>query len=169
MIPVIKISPLKPSAWKQYRDLRIQAIRTDPLAFGSTLAETLKITPKEWKERLADKERYTLFASVDGELVGMLIAFLNTNPRSRHNVNLGSFYVRSEYRRMHIGSLLFERMLAELKKKSFVRKLNLQVGVHQKAAIALYRRYGFKIVGTLKNEDYFKRKYHDDYIMEKYV
>jgi len=67
----IAIVTLPPDRWAEYRDLRLTALRTDPIAFGETLERALAHPDSLWSDRLGDGERLLRFAERDGRLVGL--------------------------------------------------------------------------------------------------
>ena len=50
-----------------------------------------------------------------------------------------------------------------------VIKINLNVNPKQKAAVKLYRKFGFKVVGLLKKDLFVNSKFYDELIMEKFI
>lgn len=73
--------------------------------------------------------------------------------------------VLPEYRRKKIASRLIEKMIKEAKKRSLTL-LTLEVRCSNTAAIALYEKYGFKIIGSRKK--YYTNPVEDAYIMTLY-
>ncbi|MBI2011554.1 hypothetical protein HYS91_02180 [Candidatus Daviesbacteria bacterium] len=48
----IEIIKLNPNRWEEYKELRLQALKENPEAFGSTYEEAADKPDKEWKSRL---------------------------------------------------------------------------------------------------------------------
>ena len=66
---MIEVKKLPPDRWKDYRDLRLTALRSDPLAFGSSYAEEKNLTEDEWKRRLNN----AIFVLSNDKPVGMIV------------------------------------------------------------------------------------------------
>lgn len=45
---MIVIKTLSSEDWEKFRDIRLEALQTDPLAFGSSYAEEKILTQSEW-------------------------------------------------------------------------------------------------------------------------
>ncbi|MFZ4500264.1 MAG: GNAT family N-acetyltransferase [Minisyncoccia bacterium] len=161
------IHHLPEERWKEYKALRIKAVKVDPLAFGLTEAEELKKSDKEWKHRLkSDASVQMIFVESEGTLVGMIGLFKETLEKIRHLSKILSFFVDPQYRGNDIGKLLLEEVITCLKADKEVKKITLSVTTTQKSAIGLYKKYGFKITGVLHEELCWKKDYYDQYLME---
>jgi len=64
--------------------------------------------------------------------------------------HINNIAVVKAYRRLGVGSLLFETLVTKAKRCS-VTALTLEVRVSNHAAISLYEKYGFKVEGYRKN------------------
>ena len=62
---------------------------------------------------------------------------------------------------------MIESVISQIKKNKNIIKINLTVNPKQKSAVKLYEKYGFKIVGKMKNDLYVDGKFNDELIMEK--
>jgi RimJ/RimL family protein N-acetyltransferase len=165
MKSVVRIRRLPTTRWREYRALRLGALRGDPQAFGSSYEREMRLQPKEWKVRMKN----ALFAMSDDEPVGMVVCFFNESQKIRHIANIFGFFVKREFRGLGIGGLLIEAAIRAIRRNKRVMKIDLTVNTRQKAAVALYERYGFKPIGVLKKDLYVGGKYYDGLIMEKFV
>lgn len=165
----IKVIKLPASKWREYRNLRLKAVKNDPLAFVDTYEEELNSSEEKWKLRLNSPNGLMLFAEADGKPVGMVGAFWENKEKNKHIANIVSLFVKEEFRGKGIGKILLEAMIKELNRKSDIRKLKLGVVFTQIAALNMYQKLGFKIIGKaekeLKNGDIF----YDEYLLEKYL
>jgi RimJ/RimL family protein N-acetyltransferase len=80
-------------------------------------------------------------AEEDGVIVGRLSIARDQHPASRHVADLG-LMVAADHRRRGVGTALLEAAV-EWARQAGVRKLELHVFPWNKAAIALYDRFGF--------------------------
>jgi RimJ/RimL family protein N-acetyltransferase len=94
----------------------------------------------------------------DGAIVGRLSIARDQHPASRHVADLGLMVARS-HRRRGIGRALLAAAV-EWARANDVRKIELHVFPHNKAAIRLYEQFGFE------REGYRKRHYRrgDEYV-----
>lgn len=167
----IQYIPLEPAHWKDYRALRLEALKTDPDAYTYVHAEELKKTNDYWQDRFrqyVNGETGLMFgAFVEGKVVGMMGATWKSKKRLRHIATLAMVYVAPEYRKQNVASGLMEQVLSCLKEENTICKVILRVTARKKPAVSFYKRSGFREVGLLEKEIKFRTKYLDVILMEK--
>jgi ribosomal protein S18 acetylase RimI-like enzyme len=160
----IEIRRLLPADAALYRDIRLEALRLSPEAFGSEY-ETESVHPVEWfAERLAHGA-VILGAFSDGELAGIVGFIAAEGPKRQHKGMLVGMYVRQQARRAGVGRLLVDAVL-ELAAQS-VELLQLAVVKGNEPACGLYRRAGFVEYGLEKHALKIDGRYYDDILMAK--
>ena len=162
---MIKVKKLPPDRWKDYQDLRLEALRSDPLAFGSSYEEEKILTRDEWEKRIKN----ALFALLNDKPVGMIVYVVNNKVKTKHVANIFGVYVKKEYRGQGIGKKLFENVLKIIQKNADISKIKLTVNPEQKAAVKLYEKYGFELVGRLREELKVDDKFYDELVMERFL
>lgn len=169
----INIIILDPARWQEYRELRLQALDREPTAFATSYDEDAQLPESEWQGRLESAQRkaghLTLFAEVDGKLVGMIGAYWVDKKKMAHIAGVYGVYVDQSMRGKGIGQWLMQALLDEISRIPRIKKLKLGVNTQQTAAIALYKKFGFEIVGTIREELKIGDQYHDEYLMEKFL
>lgn len=142
----IEIIQLPPEQWQRYREIRLETLREEPQAFGSTYADMTQRPPEYWQGRLTDSQRgeksRLLFAQIGERLVGMIGVFY-PEPDVAEIV---SVYASKAVRGRGSGKMLMEGILAEIGQREGIRKVVLGVNKQQAAAVGLYRRFGFEVV-----------------------
>jgi ribosomal protein S18 acetylase RimI-like enzyme len=143
-----RIIKLKPEEWKLYQRIRLEALLMEPQAFSSQYAEVVQRPDFHWQERLieaqAGKKSWLLFAKQNGQLIGMIGASCS---EASNVVEIISVYVTRKKRGQGIATALMAAILEEVRKAGIFRKAVLTVNADQAAAVALYRHFGFRIVG----------------------
>lgn len=162
---MIKITKLAADRWNEYRDLRLEALASDPLAFGSSLEEEERLTEDDWKRRIQN----ALFALFNERPVGMIVYIFNDRPKTKHVADIFGVYVSADYRGKGIGTKLLERALSLIRKNKEVVKVKLAVNPEQLSAVKLYKSAGFVVVGRMKKELKVGRRFFDELLMEKYL
>jgi ribosomal protein S18 acetylase RimI-like enzyme len=162
---MIEIKNLSADKWRDFKELRLEALQNDPLAFGSSYQEEIAFPEEEWKRRISN----TLFAILNDKPVGMIVYIINTKIKSRHIAEIFGVYVKNEFRNQKVGKKLVENALKLIQQNRNVTKVKLIVSSSQNAAIILYESFGFEIVGKLKNELKVDNDYYDGLIMEKFL
>jgi ribosomal protein S18 acetylase RimI-like enzyme len=143
----IVVRPVREDEWQIYRDLRLKALESDPLAFGSTLEREQAFAPEVWKERISRGLR-TLASSgwvavnPTGRFVGMIVA-----ADLEGTVHLFSMWVDPEFRGVGIGGRLLDAALTWIRNSHPGRTVLLEVNPRQVAAVRLYESRGFHLTG----------------------
>jgi ribosomal protein S18 acetylase RimI-like enzyme len=158
----ITIRKLPQSRWKEYKELRLEALRSDPIAFGSSYEEEKKLTHTDWKKRMKN----VLFAEDEKTIVGMAVYFFQTNRKTRHIAHIFGVYVKKKYRGCGVASALIENALRKIRDNKSIVKINLMVNPAQVDAVRLYEKFGFKKVCTLRKELKIHDKFYDEIAME---
>ena len=121
---------------------------SDNLTFG---AEGVCLTPEKEQEYLesvlhSDKQLY-LVATDHSEIVGTAVLSCFTKPRLAHRAEI-SISVRKSMWGKHIGTRFMEQLIDFAKNISKTEILSLEVRSDNARAIALYKKFGFRKIGT---------------------
>ena len=164
----IEILTLPPEQWQQYRQIRLEALQTDPQAFGASYADNLTRPDAYWRERLAEAARgeqsWLLFARAEGRIIGMMGAYRT----GEDEVHVIAVYVSPQWRGRGVSTALMTRLLEEIARDPAIRTATLGVTKGQDAALALYRRFGFEITGE-KSVEMGDGQIHDQILMARAV
>ncbi len=143
----IEIVRLKPEEWKQYRDLRLRALKEEPQAYCSTYEKNAKRPDEFWQQRIEDtinKDiQWLIFAKLNDALVGMVGAFAEEQPDTAHVI---AVYVSPEARGKGISKMLMKELLTRIKTNNNIKKIIVDVNSEQEAALNLYKNSGFQII-----------------------
>ncbi|MCI4322858.1 MAG: GNAT family N-acetyltransferase [Thermoplasmata archaeon] len=147
--PDPKIRPLRRSDRWGFQALRLEALATDPLAFGSTFVQESKDSESRWEERVrgavgSTTEAVWVAESTDGSLIGMVGMFVE---KGRDHAHLWGMWVHPEHRRRGVGAALVDALLEHADTVWLTPELKLSVNPTQKAAVNLYRSRGFVPTG----------------------
>jgi L-amino acid N-acyltransferase YncA len=90
----------------------------------------------------------TFIALIDGRIVGTYILKPNQTGLGRHVANAG-YMVKPDCHGQGVGRAMCEHSLAEARRRGFTAmQFNIVVSTNE-AAVALWKKLGFSIVGTL--------------------
>ena len=153
--------------WKEFKEIRLEAVKNNPEGFGSAYEEEVDRSKERWKISLINKNKI-VFLALDGKIpIAISIISYESSIKMNHLAHIYSVYVKPEYRGRKISSRLIEFILADASNKKKIKKVKLSVVTTQTPAINLYKKFGFKIIAKLKKEVRVGKKYYDEYIMEK--
>lgn len=162
----IEIIQLAPDDWQVYKALRLEALHTEPQAFGSSYASNLQHPEAFWRGRLAEaaagEKSWLLFARRGGQLVGMIGAYASDDPAV---VQVISMYVQPAHRGQGISKQLMRALLDTLRQHGQFERARLTVNPQQTAALRLYEGFGFVTVGT-EHALMGDGNYYDERVME---
>jgi len=154
-----------------YWELRLEALKTSPEAFGTSYEEAIqRDNPIERvKGNLKVKGNYTFGAFDQFKLVGMVTLTQENNLKMKHRANIFAMYVSPIGRGKGIGKALLKLAIEQAKDSRQIEKINLSVVTSNKAAKNLYLQLGFKVFGTedmaLKVGDTYYGEHHMSLIL----
>lgn len=168
----IIIRPVQPPDWQAYRDLRLEALRYAPTAFGMAYETEAAKDDAYWQERIAKtlhSDIQAMFvADHDGILVGMMGMYRDDLPKLRHAATLIAVYVRPVARGQGITDRLIEACMnwAQAHKVRFVR---LAVETANIYALRVYLRNGFRVYATDPEAIFHDGAYYDELLLRRMV
>jgi GNAT superfamily N-acetyltransferase len=139
---------VRASEWREFRELRLDALRTDPLAFGSTLERESAYAEDRWQDwcrRGATGAREATFVALDssGRWVGMVGAF-----SAEGTPHLWGMWVRPGSRRGGVGGRLVKALLQWIARWPSRPPVLLDVNPSLEGAVRLYVELGFTFTGV---------------------
>src|ERR1700722_13882860 len=109
------IRPLEPSEWKELRRFRLAALQESPGCFYAALADEMKLSPEEWRGRIAapDHQVFGLFETE--KLIGITAVFTDRDDPSGTTAHLAMSYILPAYRGQGHARLLYDARLNWIK------------------------------------------------------
>jgi RimJ/RimL family protein N-acetyltransferase len=164
MIHAYTFRKVLPGEAAQFLRLRLEALRTDPDAFLTTLEEESRLSLREVEACL--RKNYVLGVfSGRGALVGTLVYSEQPHQKFSHIGILGGMYIQPEHRGKGLGKKILAIMLDHLEKFGHIYALQLKVVTGNLPAISLYRNFGFSVWATETNALFHEGKFFDQHHM----
>ena len=158
------IRRLGPDEAGVFRVIRREALITTPEAFASTTAYLDAQTDADLADRLSN---IPTFAAFEGDTpVGLMGYLRETGDVMGHRAFLINVYVSPSQRGKGLARGLLTHVLDAAASEG-ITQMELMVTVQNTAAIAVYERAGFQIVGTIPNGMCHDGQMSDEYIMVK--
>lgn len=155
------IRALGPEDVGAFRDLRLEALRLSPEAFGSTYEVESTRPPEFFIQRLAGS---TVFGGFDGDtLLGMAGFKQEEGLKERHKAMLWGMYVRAAARGTGLSRRLVEAVLDHARGR--VEQVTLSVSAGNDAAHRLYAGLGFVEYGLQPEALKQDGRYYDERLM----
>jgi ribosomal protein S18 acetylase RimI-like enzyme len=143
LVGVVDIREVAPDDWQVMRDIRLEALREAPYAFGSTYAREVPFTEEQWRGRISDRA-VTYLAYLPGltEPSGLAGVYIEDGG----SAELVSMWVRPAARGRKAGEALIGATASWAAAQGHAA-LNLWVAGPNHAARRLYERHGFTETG----------------------
>ncbi len=159
----MQIRPLTLADLEAYKVNRLEALANNPEAFGSDLAESQRLTPEEWANRIAPgPDRLMLGAFLGGQIVGTAGLLRERGAKVRHKATVFGVYVSPSSRRQGVARLLMESLLAHARSLAGLEQIHLAVVSDNVAARTLYERLGFVTYGREPRALQLEGRYLDE-------
>ena len=130
--------------WQVLRDIRLDALRDAPNAFGSTYAEQAASIETDWRRRISRGGTFFAYSpEVDGNKPAGLVGAFQEKPVT---VELVSLWVRPQARGLGVGEALVDAVIkwARARNAASVHLWFTEMNFH---ARMLYERCGFTPTG----------------------
>ncbi|MCA8968790.1 MAG: GNAT family N-acetyltransferase [Planctomycetes bacterium] len=144
----VRIEAIGPEDWERYRTIRLEALRTDPDAFGSTFEREATRPEHDWRKRLeaSDARTFVAIEAADSSFVGLVTcAPYAGHPR---HIGLFSMWVTPAMRGRGIGGALVRELIAWARTLPEIDGVVLEVADENLAAVKLYESMGFRPNGV---------------------
>jgi len=154
-----------------YRQIRLEALKNHPDAFGTAYEKAAALPAEYWPERLrgaGTTAPMMFFAWAGQELVGLCGLAREDGVKVDHNADLISMYVRTEWRGVGIADALIDAVL-DWGRRNGVRIVRLSVVRHNLSARRVYERSGFERYGTEPEYIHQGGAYHDMVLMFRHL
>ena len=144
----VLVRRLGPDEGAGYRAIRLRALADAPEAFCSSLAEEEARPLESWSMRLQNAAQSgtdcPLGAELDGALAGMVWAKVDAADPA--TVNLFQMWVAPESRGRGVARALLDAAVDWARARG-ARTVGLGVNCANQAAVSLYQRAGFRVLG----------------------
>lgn len=139
---------LTPSDAPALRQLRLDALRETPEAFGSSYEEEHTLTLDDFRAWIAPADDSAMFgAFADGALAGIIGVARQRRLKVRHKAHIWSVYVAPAWRGQGLARQLMQAALGHAGAMRGVRTVQLSVTANNAAARRLYASLGFETYG----------------------
>jgi ribosomal protein S18 acetylase RimI-like enzyme len=159
----IQIRRLTPADAAVYRDIRLEGLRCNPEAFGSTFEAENARPLTFFSERLGGSAAFGAFHG--SELVGIAGLLIHEGQKEAHKGLLVGMYVRPNARKAGVGRRLVETIVEFARQR--VELVQLSVVSENEQARRLYERLGFLEYGIEKKALKQDGRYYDEVLMAK--
>jgi ribosomal protein S18 acetylase RimI-like enzyme len=138
--------------WRQYRQLRLEALRDSPLAFVEQYEESLTRPDEFWQDRInrsAVGDVVSTFVAVHaGAFVGKTTCLIEADVPDHVSAHIVGVYVTPRLRGHGVAEALFAAAIRWAEQEVRADRIRLFVLESNDRAAAFYRRIGFAATGA---------------------
>lgn len=140
---------LQASDAEAYQKIRLEGLKMNPEAFGSTYEREDAFSLETVRERLTPQtDKFVLGAFDDqGVLMGVVTFVRDSGVKTSHKGNVFGMYVTEEMRGLGLGKALLVELIHQARTCSGLEQINLTVVAGNTAAQKLYESLGFERYG----------------------
>ncbi len=152
-----------------YRQLRLEALEREPLAFTDSVAEHQVTTLEIIRNRLSSgQDNFVLGAFIDRQLIGMAGFFRRRGKKIRHRGGIWGVYVSEECRGKGVGRALLGELIGLAQLLPGMEQVALAVSSQNAGAKGLYESLGFEVYGCERRALRVGDEYVDEELMVLY-
>ena len=165
---MLELRLLTPADAAIFRDLRLRALREDPVAFTSSTEEFSHQTLDKIAARFRSDpaESFMLGAFQERKLVGLVGFYREAQIKLRHKGSIVSMYVAAEARGQSLGRALLRDAIRRVREIQGLEHVLLGVMITQTAARNLYESRGFAVYGREARALCVDGQYYDEEFMQ---
>jgi ribosomal protein S18 acetylase RimI-like enzyme len=145
-----------------YRGIRLEGLRLNPEAFGSSYEEEMQYSVEVFRSRLDSESSYTYGAFDGALLVGVVTLVPEGKRKMVHRATIYAMYVTPGVRGRGVGKALVQSAVDMARELGKIEQIYLAVVSSNVPAKRLYASLGFKIYGV----DQRALRIEDDYFDE---
>lgn len=160
----IQIESIDRNNWEELKQIRLEALLSDPDAFESTYERSSRKTDEDWKAQAGDPMVYYFLAKEKEQVIGMV--GLAKSRDKEDTLELISLYVNKLYRGQGIGKALVNATLQQAKTMDDIKVVKLWVYRDRQSTVDFYKACGFSITGEITDKSDLPKWYHNTFVME---
>lgn len=144
----ISIRQLEENDWRQFSQIRLRALQTDPQVFGSNYELESKFTEDDWRSRLQSDDS-AIFMLFDEETpIGMTgVSVFREDPTGRTAIFWGS-WLAPAYRRKGLSDLMYRKRLDWAKARPGIERVIVSHRASNLASKYANQKHGFVFTRT---------------------
>ncbi len=153
-----------------YRNLRLEALKNSPTAFGASYEERKDRLIIDWSRDLTEAQNTEAIFAADAqdELVGMIGIRIRVGQKTRHAATIWGVYVRPAWRGQRLCAAMMTACI-EWAVQREIKTLKLAVVTTNTPAVKAYERMGFKPYGLEPAVLFYNGTYYDEYLMYREI
>ncbi len=164
----MEIRKLTQNDLEQYKEIRLEGLKNNPLFFGSSFEEEKAMNINLWLNKITENNDHCSFGLfVSNKLISLITLNFETREKRKHCINITSVITKQNFQNKGYASLLFKETLSYIDNFKKYTNLTLKVGETNINAIKLYKKFGFIETGKDINTIFYNNNYYSLITMQK--
>jgi ribosomal protein S18 acetylase RimI-like enzyme len=147
-----EVRRIRADEWRQYRELRLEALKDSPLAFAERYDDSLARGDQFWQDRVergaTGRTSSTFVAVHAGTFIGKASCFIETEITEYVSAHIVGVYVTPRFRGHGVADALMAAVMRWAREEPGAARIRLFVLETNDRAAAFYRRTGFVPTGA---------------------
>lgn len=160
------IRQLGPDDMQIFRQIRLEALRSEPANFASSAEDWEALPDAEWTRRLTVNAVFVDFH--EGEPIAMMGLMPQAASKMAHRGTVIMVYVRKDRRGGGHAKAILDVLVAHARQAG-IRQLELAVSAENPAAIRFYQREGFTQAGRIPGGTIHEGREIDEILMTRRI
>ena len=140
---MIEVRQLHPDDWQRYRDIRLEALATEPGVYVASHAEAVVRPESAWRERLVSEDGAVFGLFDDDVLVGLTGVLRDSTDCSGKTAVLVMSFIAPAYRRRGLATMFYDARLAWLRRHPRFTRVVVSHRRSNEASRRANHRHGF--------------------------
>ncbi|WP_420540070.1 GNAT family N-acetyltransferase [Paenibacillus polymyxa] len=159
---MIIIRNIEPADAEVFWNLRLEALKMNPEAFGTSYEEAVQVSLSDVVNQIQNKKNHYILGAFtkDHQLAGMIGFRREYKIKTQHKGTIPPIY-----RGQGIAKKLLLEVISRGRKVEGLKQINLSVVAANQAAVELYRKLEFKTYGIEKNALEYQGQGYDEELM----
>ncbi|WEX75297.1 GNAT family N-acetyltransferase [Sinorhizobium numidicum] len=149
-----------------FRRIRLEALRTEPASFASSIEDWENLADDEWRRRMIDNAVFVAFRG--DEPVGIMGLMRQRASKMAHRATVVMVYLQASLRGTGVARMLLQTLVDHARHEG-IRQLELAVSAENAVAIRFYLREGFAQVGRIPGGILHNGQEIDDIVMARRI
>ena len=146
----ISIRQLTENDWREFSGIRLKALQTDPMVFGSNYEKESQMTEKDWRSRLRAKDNAIFLIYEDEMPIGMTAVSVDRNDSTKKTALLWGSWLAPHFRGKGLSELMYQARINWAKQQPTVEKIIVSHRASNLSSKYANQKHGF--VTTHKTE-----------------
>lgn len=141
----VSIRQITENDWREFAQVRLKALQTDPLVFGSNYEKESQMTEAEWRSRLRAKDNAIFLLYAGYEPIGVTGVSVDRNDPTKKTALLWGSWLAPGFRRKGLSELMYQTRINWAKQQPTVEKIIVSHRASNVSSKYANQKHGFVV------------------------